>query len=130
MLLALSYAAIACTGDMKSIAKKSYNKIRPYDGGHPGDSKDVVLGQTYVWTKVWCPLRSEAVPLAKPEPVKTTLPVITAAEIRRKAAKYPAGKQLGCDNWWMRDLARLPDDALAMLSHVYSACETARTWPE
>ena len=30
----------------------------------------------------------------------------------------------------MRDLARLPDEALVMLAHFYKACETARAWPE
>ena len=71
-------------GDLKSTAKESYNKIRPYTGGAPGDPKDVVIEQTFEWTKVWCPLRAEAVPLEKPVPNESTLPIVTTAQLRRK----------------------------------------------
>ena len=116
--------------DLKSTAKESYKRIKQYTGGPPADPKDVVAEQTQEWTKVWCPLGIDAVPLAKPEPKKSTLPKITPAQLRRKAACYPAGKQLGCDNWWMRDIARLPDPLLDILSCFYTACETEGAWPE
>ena len=47
--------------DFKTIAKDSYNKIKPYLAHTPADPRDVLIEQSQQWATVWCPSALEGI---------------------------------------------------------------------
>ena len=98
-----------------------------YSAHTPADPRDVLIEQAYLWTLAWCPRGADGTTITSPACSPSSLPKLAVAEFRRRAVRYTAGKQVGCDFWLMLDVAKFPDGTLLILSAFFSACEASRT---
>ena len=80
------------------------------------------------WAKLW----KEEEPQFQPPsgPLDSTLPELTAQDIRAAAETFPVDTGLGADNISPRALAFLPDEQLRDLAGLLTKCERDGSWPE